>query len=126
MIKQLIEVFLNLNPDPSDAQVHSLAEALGIDKESLEAEMYEMLTDCVECTDTEVCAAHRLMSATDFELTLIDEIPEEKVTKELVVVNDGELDDSATSELQDLLMDDGGIAPDMVQRYTENDGLEVR
>lgn len=42
-LRELITLFLELNPEPADAQVHSLAAALGMDKESLEAVMYEML-----------------------------------------------------------------------------------
>lgn len=42
-IRELIAIFLQLNPDPADNQVHSLAAALAVDKESLESVFYEML-----------------------------------------------------------------------------------
>lgn len=41
--ESIITLFLRFNPTPSDAQYHSLANALGVDKEELEAEAYEML-----------------------------------------------------------------------------------
>lgn len=40
---QLITLFLEINPKPSDAQFHALAEACGVDKETLEACAYQML-----------------------------------------------------------------------------------
>lgn len=42
-LKQLITLFLESNPEPSDQQFHSFAESLGVDKETLEAVAYEML-----------------------------------------------------------------------------------
>ncbi len=41
--KQLIEVFLRVNPTPTDQQFHALAAAANIDHETLEALSYAML-----------------------------------------------------------------------------------
>lgn len=43
LLREVISLVLKINPCPADAQIHELACVLGIDKETLEAEMYEML-----------------------------------------------------------------------------------
>lgn len=47
-LKQLIALFLETNPEPSDAQFHAFAASLGVDKETLEAVCYEMLGDEIQ------------------------------------------------------------------------------
>lgn len=47
-LQELISLFLKINPEPSDQQFHALAEAVGIDKETLESVAYEMLGDAEE------------------------------------------------------------------------------
>lgn len=42
-LQELISLFLKINPEPSDQQFHALAEACGVDKETLESISYEML-----------------------------------------------------------------------------------
>lgn len=123
MIKQLVEYYLQINPNPSDAQVHNLADALGIDKETLESEMYEMLSECVECTDLGLCAAHRLVAVSEFEQRLQDQLEDTKVVDSLITVNDGEESPEAIEDLQLLLKDDNGIEPESVQQVTQNDGV---
>lgn len=54
----LIEAFLAINPHPSDQQFHALAEAIGVDKEQLEAVAYEMLGDELEATSVEALSTH--------------------------------------------------------------------
>lgn len=44
-LQELISLFLKINPQPSDQQFHSLAEAVGVDKEELESISYGMLSD---------------------------------------------------------------------------------
>jgi hypothetical protein len=44
-LQELISLFLKINPAPSDQQFHALAEAVGVDKETLESVAYEMLGD---------------------------------------------------------------------------------
>jgi hypothetical protein len=44
-LQELIALFLKINPRPSDQQFHALAEAVGVDKETLEACAYAALAD---------------------------------------------------------------------------------
>lgn len=44
-LQELIALFLKINPKPSDQQFHALAEAVGVDKETLESLSYGMLAD---------------------------------------------------------------------------------
>jgi hypothetical protein len=44
-LQELIALFLKINPEPSDQQFHALAEACGVDKETLESVSYGMLAD---------------------------------------------------------------------------------
>lgn len=41
-LEQLIDCFFQINPHPADAQIHALAGAVGVDKETLEAVIYKM------------------------------------------------------------------------------------
>lgn len=50
-LSELITLFLKINPQPSDAQFHALAEACGVDKEALEALSYEMLGEAEDMLD---------------------------------------------------------------------------
>lgn len=45
MLDSFLRLFLGLNPQPSDEQVHSLAKAIGVSKEALEAVIYSMLSE---------------------------------------------------------------------------------
>ena len=119
MIKQLVQIFLQINPEPSDDQVHNLAYALGIDKETLEAEMYEMLSDCVECTADRICAAHRLLSASEFEEVLTDELKPIEIRDSLMTVNDGETDDIHNQDIQDATESDGGLGFDESNLFSD-------
>lgn len=38
----IIQSFFAMNPSPADAQIHALAGALGVDKETLEAVIYQL------------------------------------------------------------------------------------
>jgi len=50
-LQEMIALFLKINPEPSDQQFHSLAEACGVDKETLESISYEMLSDAEDLLD---------------------------------------------------------------------------
>lgn len=39
-LQELIALFLKINPQPSDQQFHALAEAVGVDKETLESQAF--------------------------------------------------------------------------------------
>lgn len=46
-----LRLFLKLNPEPSDEQVHSLAYSLGLSKEAVEELIYAMLSEYIEEDD---------------------------------------------------------------------------
>lgn len=46
-----MRLFLKLNPEPSDEQVHSLAYSLGLSKESVEELIYSMLSEYIDEDD---------------------------------------------------------------------------
>lgn len=76
LCEQLIEIFLQINPNPSDKQFHALAESVGIDKETLEAVSYEMLGEEVNkvmaLTDEELVQQGDLQPTSDRLAILID------------------------------------------------------
>lgn len=67
-LQELIALFLKINPQPSDQQFHSLAEAVGVDKETLESLSYSMLADAEDLLEdpTEASSTH---SANDSPLS---------------------------------------------------------
>lgn len=121
--RQIIQCFLDLNPEPSDAQIHSFAAALGVDKEALEAQMYEMLSDCMDCRAGTVCVAHRLLALTEIEEVLQDDYDENAINVDLLPVNDGEKNPAHTEEMQELTDNDGSIVPSVTQELLLDDGL---
>lgn len=50
-LQELIALFLKINPQPSDQQFHALAEACGVDKETLESISYSMLGEAEDLLD---------------------------------------------------------------------------
>lgn len=58
--EKLITLFLEINPEPTDAQVHSLADAINVDHQELEAVVYRMLSN-------ELHAGRTLYSAESLE-----------------------------------------------------------
>lgn len=59
-LQELIALFLKINPQPSDQQFHALAEAVGVDKETLESLSYGMLADAEDLLEdpTEASSTH--------------------------------------------------------------------
>lgn len=97
----LIEVFLEVNPEPSDKQFHMLAEAVSVDHEYLESIVYKLLGEVVE------------------EDTLIEAADED-------VVNDADIDPDMLP-LDDVPMNDGDTTDDDLgfQEETNDDGPDV-
>lgn len=60
-LQELIALFLKINPQPSDQQFHALAEAIGVDKETLESQAYGMLADAEDLLEdpTEASSTHQ-------------------------------------------------------------------
>jgi len=106
----LIALFLQINPEPSDAQFHALAESVGVDHESLESIAYAMLADTNE-----------------IEQEVVAEIVQPPQTESEEVL-DGEYDPNTTS-VEDLVLNDGAPAgttsQQALQDSTLNDGVGI-
>lgn len=110
-LAQLIQIYLTVNPRPTDQQFHSLAFAINIDHETLESIAYAMLGDEVGETQNALAG---------------NSAPSEDRTSEQQKVLDGDYDPSITSP-DNLALNDG--APNResnsrgVQDATLNDGV---
>ena len=118
-MKQFIVCFLRLNPNPSDRQIHLLSEALGVDKEIVEAIIFSMLGSVVN-------AAVRLRASIEVDDVLQDEVPPEEIPNSLLPTNDGELSPEHNLEMHDILRDDGGFLPEISQDLMRSDGMEIK
>lgn len=124
-LAQLLELYLQLNPTPSDAQFHQLAGSIGVDKEELEAVAYQMLGeevqhekgegDIEQLENLEVEARRRKVKAAG------DLAPSEAQD-----VLDGDYDPQTTTS-DDLALNDGAPAGTSSQQgnqdATLNDGV---
>lgn len=123
-LKQLITKFLELNPEPSDAQFHALAEACGVDKETLEAVAYKMLGR--EVNDGESQDVESLVDVDEVEASLA--ISDEADLSQDQKVQDGDYDETNVPA-DDLLTNDGELAlddPDTgFQEETNDDGFDA-
>jgi len=110
----LISVFLQVNPDPSDEQFHSLAQAAGVDHQELEAVAYQMLAESEH--GEEVFAADEGDA----------DAPGEDELSDAQDVLDGDYDPN-TTVTNDLMLNDGLPAGEdsstLLQDTTLNDGV---
>lgn len=102
-LRDMIEKFLELNPTPSDAQVHALADSLGIDHETLEAQVYEMLGEVV---NDEVFEDDHLLEAADESVLYDVGIDPDTISLEDISMTDGDPTDDDLG-MQEELNDDG-------------------
>jgi len=125
-LQDLIKIFLQTNPEPSDHQFHALAESLGIDREQLEAIAYEMLGQEVEGVSThfpegegedmsalakvtarlKVTAAEEGLSEQQ-EVLQGEEDPDTTPTNDLALTDGAPVGDTMDDEIQDSLLNDG-------------------
>lgn len=100
-IRELLVLFMQINPEPADEQVHALAHALGEDKETLEAVIYEMFASTSEVQEA---------ASTHFQETEDDEQPGDLLTE----INSDAMapGDHGLSEDQEVL--DGDFVPEDV------------
>ena len=114
LMRELITLFLQINPEPSDQQFHALAMACGVDHATLEAVSYAMLS---EETQGEVYASG------DDEG---DDAPGEEDLSDAQDVLDGDYDPNVT-KTDDLMLNDGLPAGEdstaLLQDSTLNDGV---
>ena len=96
--KDFVVQFLKLNPEPTDKQVHELADAVGVDKETLEALIYKMLGDAVD---------HQVIAETIEEMVLEDRSDPKFGPTRLTTLNDEGIDALQIDEVQEDLVNDG-------------------
>lgn len=124
-MKELIKLFLELNPKPSDQQVHALALALGVDKEYLESVFYSMLSKNLDRMESRTHArlkAKKLQALTEDERVLEDDYDDNATPVEDLILNDGEQSDAEDQSIQDSTNDDGTLMPVDDQQVLFNDG----
>ncbi|QDH83608.1 hypothetical protein [Achromobacter phage Motura] len=141
---QIIENFLEHNPEPSDEQVHAFAHALGVDKEELESDFYRMLSERlgydVQASPPSLYQGTTYQpqnyktepfrvnsSARLHALTLDQRINDGDYDPETTpavknTINDGETSPSKNYEMQNVLYDDGGETEDDLGDVLYNDG----
>jgi hypothetical protein len=114
-MRELITLFLEINPEPSDQQFHALAMACGVDHESLEAVAYAMLGE----------AEHGEVYASSEEDDDGDAVGDEGLSDAQDVL-DGDYDPN-TTKTDDLMLNDGLPAGEdstaLLQDSTLNDGV---
>jgi hypothetical protein len=117
-LASLLELYLQLNPSPSDAQFHQLAGAIGVDKEELEAVAYQMLGEEIQ---------HEQGEGDDEQLERLEvEAAGDLAPSEAQDVLDGDYDPQTTTS-DDLALNDGAPAGTSSQQgnqdATYNDGV---
>lgn len=101
-LQQLITLFLEINPNPSDQQFHMLAGSIGVDHEALEAVSYAMLAKDGPQQQSVISG---------------NEAPDEEDLSESQQVLDGDYDPNVTTP-DDLLLNDG--APEGTSNIQES------
>lgn len=122
-IQKLITMFLQLNADPSDAQIHSLADALGCDKEALEATIYAMLGSTREIKQGTF--ARRVSATAEITDILTDSIADEEIPLDDAGTNDGLTDADIDDGMQSETEDDGVDEADVGAGQTSGDVRDV-
>jgi len=140
---QLIESFLEHNPEPSDDQVHAFAHSLGVDKEELEADIYKLLSEKlgydVEASPPSTYIGTTYQNLNNPEmfrvnssvrlkaLTLDQRITQGDYDPEITpavknTINDGEVFPDRNYEIQEVLYSDGSEMDDDVADVLYSDG----
>lgn len=127
-LEELISLFLKLNPSPSDQQFHALAEACGVDKETLESIAYKMLGEAEDMLEEPISASiirrvnanARLKVVADQQEVLDDPtIDPDDLDLQDVAMNDGDPTDDDLG-LQEESFDDGYTEDDVGVGLTNN------
>lgn len=124
-LQRIIELFLLINPQPSDQQFHEFAAGLGVDHEYLESISYAMLADSDE-VETQAGVEFDDGGYGETDLSQEQEVldgdydPNTTTTDDLLL-NDGSSDgEDAIRENQDSTYDDG-VGPDDIGVDIEGD-----
>lgn len=135
-LRQLLTLYLRINPDPSDEQFHNLAYSVGVDKEYLESISYEMLAESpeIEASSTHSEEGIEVPTGTAPEVFRVQEVdadvdaPGDDRLSEQQDVLDGDYDPFTTSP-DDLILNDGAPAGtssiEENQDATYDDGVSV-
>lgn len=114
-LQQLITLFLEINPDPSDQQFHMLAESIGVDHEALEAVSYSMLAK--DGPQQSVMSGNESPSEenlSESQQVLDGDYDPNVTTPDDLLLNDGAPEGTSNiQESQDALYDDGAPADDI-------------
>lgn len=116
-LRELIVIFLELNPEPADAQVHALAAALGVDKEALEACIYKMMGEVINEED-------HLIEAADADVVEELDIDPDMIPLDDVAMNDGDPTEDDIG-FQEETQDDGTDVHDIGVGLSSNDSSDV-
>lgn len=131
-LARLIELFLQMNPEPSDQQFHALAEAVGVDKETLESVAYEMLGDEIhheqeEGDDAQLnelvegVSTHFPEGEEEEDFGVVNASMRLKATEEVTQEGGGQ-GEEGLSEQQEVLQGEGDPATTNTDNLTLNDG----
>jgi hypothetical protein len=125
-LEELITLFLKLNPNPSDQQFHALAEAVGVDHETLESISYKMLGEAEDLLEEPISASliHRINASArvhaDSEDVLDDPAKDpDDLSLQDVALNDGDPTDDDLG-MQEETFDDGYTEDDVGVGLTNN------
>jgi hypothetical protein len=109
-LQQLITLFLEINPNPSDQQFHMLADSIGVDHEALEAVSYAMLAK--DGPQQSVMSGTEDLS--ESQKVLDGDYDPNVTSPDDLLLNDGAPEGTSNiQELQDDLYDDGVAADDI-------------
>ncbi|QBQ74470.1 hypothetical protein BcepSauron_090 [Burkholderia phage BcepSauron] len=122
ILEALIELFLQINPQPSDQQFHMLAESVGVDHETLEAISYRMLGQQESGQPLEQQAAPL---SKDQEV-LVDDYDPGTTSPDRVALNDSAPNMGAgDARDQADLYDDGGFDTPSHEQQLERDDVQL-
>lgn len=115
-LREFITLYLQLNDEPADAQVHALAEAIGADKEALESLIYAMLGETLNDGTNVYADSQDVLEDVDVDM---DTIPTDDAA-----MNDG---DNTNDDIgyQEETNDDGADVHDIGVGLTPTDGLDL-
>jgi len=120
-LQQLLVVYLRINNSPTDEQFHNLADAVGTDKETLEAIAYKMLAETDEVEGIPTVHATSTHSEVGFEMCE-DDCDDPYLLIEAEVDAPG---DAPQSEQQDVLQGDYDPFTTSTDDLALNDGAPM-
>lgn len=122
--RKIIRCFLDINPSPSDAQFHALAQALGVDQEQLEAVAYKMLAEHENQEGSAIGLLAEVADLSHTDRALSGMGDEDYMPYYDAAVLDGSRDATSSELIQDSTSSDGGFDP-FDQDALKNDGPVV-